>query len=151
MLNSNGERSTDHILVRENEGCCQSKTKCESTHMENVIADQAIPLGIPMVLEQACADNQENKDNEPSGRTVEDSPVSIDAAANFVQVGQTDTMEGDHHDIDKPGGVDVGDKAWVVSAAAVLKANGKGMEWEEILDKWVKLQRCWDGIEVCQS
>lgn len=99
--------------------------------MDNVIAD----LGIPMVLEHLCADNQANKNNESSGRAVEDSPVSSDAAANIVKVGQTDTMEGDQPAIEKPGGVVVEDKAWVVSAAAVLKANRKGREWEEILDK----------------
>ncbi len=123
---------------------------CESTHIgEKLTSNTAGPLDIAMELVPERADHQANTNDGLLGSTVEDVPDSIKTTASSDKRGRTSMVKGKQRGI--PGPKAVKDKAWVLLAAAILKANGKGKEWEEILDTWVKLQRRWDDIEVRQT
>ncbi len=128
-----------HVGEESVKECMQSETGWESTHMgKDAISDQPALLDIDMVLEPAHADSQAENNEQPFNGTVENLPKAAASSDEASEKGIDDLCDV------------VKDKDWVVLAAWVLKQNGKGAEWGEIVDTWVKLQRRWDLIEVRQ-
>lgn len=137
--NIDGVMSSDSVYIRENsvDEPMQSDIECESTHTGNeTISIQAASLDIEMVLEPTHMDHQAKKNEQPTSSMSENSP---DTAAGSDEVGETGT--GNQRKVMK-------DRDWVKFIAGILRQNGKGMEWNEIVDTWVKLQRHWDNTEV---
>ncbi len=139
VSNTDMEMSSDCLRVREGsiEEPIQSKIGCESTQTgSETIFNQATLLDLEMVLEPMHADHQAEKNEQTTSSTVKNLPdtaASSDEANGMGNGNQRKVVEG---------------RDWVMLVARVLKQNGKGMEWHEIVDTWVKLQRYWDDIEV---
>ncbi len=100
---------------------------------------------VPMVLDPTITDTEAQVNDEVLRSKSDNVPTSIRTGVRS----EDETQSGDHpRNSGKPGHAVVQDREWVLLAAVILMKNGKGKEWAEIVDTWVRLQRSWEKIEV---
>lgn len=169
-VEDNGSTDFDLSEIGEIEGYTRWQSKDVSIE-ENQDLDDIVPFDDVHSNVQPMEINRGNMhvptyitsdidDERPSESNIEECLRAESESENGANPDRVASVEGMGKDItietdggckameNEPGREVAQAEDWVLIIAAILKQRGKEMEWEEIVNNWVILQRYWGRVEV---